>query len=330
MKNAGIEITKVAEKKTLKAGDKNRYTITIKNIGNQDALDVEVEDILIGTVKYIKDTLEITSNNSQNNTLDNIRAIKKTVEWRDYDIANKKSRFNLCIPVIKKEEIYTITYLVEQIDTEKDSITTNNVKAKGVNTRRAEPKDKIEVEVKGVVKEADSNKNKNNDGKNKNNTNGENNGNGKNNGKDNKEDKDLDKNKDKNNQKNKNTNENENHGNGRNNGEDSLNGKNNGRDKGRIGDTDLDREKNKYKNNQKEYDKDIDRDKNNGNRRNNIADDESRKNNNKERKENEILSKILPKAGKKEINIAIYITILVIIILLSSYINNKIRRTNKK
>ena len=233
----------------MKAGDKNRYTITIKNIGNQDALDVEVEDILRGTVKYLKDTLEITSNNSQNNTLDNIRAIKKNAEWRDYDIANKKSRFNLCIPVIKKEEIYTITYLVEQIETEKDSITTNNVKAKGVNTRRAEPKDKIEVEVKGVVKGADSNKNKNNDGKNKNNTNEENNG------KDNKEDKDLDKNKDKdkdkNNQKNKNTNENENHGNGRNNGEDSLNGKNNGRDKGRIGDTDLDREKNKYKNNQR-------------------------------------------------------------------------------
>ena len=240
----------------MKAGDKNRYTITIKNIGNQDALDVEVEDILIGTVKYIKDTLEITSNNSQNNTLDNIRAIKKTVEWRDYDIANKKSRFNLCIPVIKKEEIYTITYLVEQIDTEKDSITTNNVKAKGVNTRRVEPKDKIEVEVKGVIKGADSNKNKNNDGKNKNNTNEENNGNGKNNGKDNKEEKDLDKNKEKdkdkdnNNQKNKNKNtnenenENKNNGNGRNNGEDALNGKNNGRDKGRIGDTDLDREKN--------------------------------------------------------------------------------------
>ena len=50
----------------------------------------------------------------------------------------------------------------------------------------------------------------------------------------------------------------------------------------------------------------------------------------KRKKENEILSKILPKAGKKEINIAIYITILVIIILLSSYINNKIKRTNKK
>ena len=66
------------------------------------------------------------------------------------------------------------------------------------------------------------------------------------------------------------------------------------------------------------------------NRRNNIADDERGKNNNKERKENEILSKILPKAGKKEINIAIYITILVIIILLSSYINNKIKRTNRK
>ena len=152
IKNTDIEITKVAEKQEITAGSRNKYTVTIKNIGDYKARDVNVKDILKGNAKYIKDSINIVSSKEESNTIKNIEDIKKSIVWKDKN-NNNESSLNLTIPIIEKGEIYNVSYSVEYVDSEEESITTNTAIAKGTNTKEVKPKDTTNVKVTGVIKE---------------------------------------------------------------------------------------------------------------------------------------------------------------------------------
>ena len=152
IKNTDIEITKVAEKQEITAGSRNKYTVIIKNIGDYKARDVNVKDILKGNAKYIKDSINIVSSKEESNTIKNIEDIKKSIVWKDKN-NNNESSLSLTIPIIEKGEIYNISYNVEYVDSEEESITTNTAIAKGTNTKEVKPKDTTNVKVTGVIKE---------------------------------------------------------------------------------------------------------------------------------------------------------------------------------
>lgn len=151
IKNTDIEIAKNTEETELLAGNRNIYTITVKNKGQYNARDVAVTDILKGNAKYIEDTVTVESSKNTNNTESNINSIIQGIEWK-YRDSNNESKLGLTIPIIEPNEIYTITYIVEHIDSEEDSNTTNKALAKGSNTTEAKSND-VTVKVKGVIKE---------------------------------------------------------------------------------------------------------------------------------------------------------------------------------
>ena len=152
IKNTELEITKSAEKQEITAGSRNKYTITIKNIGDYKARDVNVKDILKGNAKYVKDSINIVSSKEESNTIKNIEDIKKSIVWKDKN-NNNESSLSLTIPIIEKGEIYNVSYNVEYVDSEEESITTNTAIAKGTNTKEVKPKDTTNVKVTGVIKE---------------------------------------------------------------------------------------------------------------------------------------------------------------------------------
>lgn len=151
IKNTDIEIAKNTEETELLAGNRNIYTITVKNKGQYNARDVAVTDILKGNAKYIEDTVTVESSKNTNNTESNINSIIQRIEWK-YRDSNNESKLGLTIPIIEPNEIYTITYIVEHIDSEEDSNTTNKALSKGSNTTEAKSND-VTVKVKGVIKE---------------------------------------------------------------------------------------------------------------------------------------------------------------------------------
>lgn len=151
IKNTDIEIAKNTEETELLAGNRNIYTITVKNKGQYNARDVAVTDILKGNAKYIEDTVTVESSKNTNNTESNINSIIQEIEWK-YRDSNNESKLGITIPIIEPNEIYTITYIVEHIDSEEDSNTTNKALAKGSNTTEAKSND-VTVKVKGVIKE---------------------------------------------------------------------------------------------------------------------------------------------------------------------------------
>ena len=151
IKNTDIEIAKNTEDTELLAGNRNIYTITVKNKGQYNARDVAVTDILKGNAKYIEDTVTVESSKNTNNTESNINSIIQGIEWK-YRDSNNESKLGLTIPIIEPNEIYTITYIVEHIDSEEDSNTTNKALSKGSNTTEAKSND-VTVKVKGVIKE---------------------------------------------------------------------------------------------------------------------------------------------------------------------------------
>lgn len=151
IKNTDIEIAKNTEETELLAGNRNIYTITVKNKGQYNARDVVVTDILKGNAKYIEDTVTVESSKNTNNTESNINSIIQGIEWK-YRDSNNESKLGITIPIIEPNEIYTITYVVEHIDSEEDSNTTNKALAKGSNTTEAKSND-VTVKVKGVIKE---------------------------------------------------------------------------------------------------------------------------------------------------------------------------------
>lgn len=132
IKNTELEITKSAEKQEITAGSRNKYTVTIKNIGNYRARDVICEDIVSGNAKYLKDTISYDKN------------YDLKVEW---DGKSPK----VIIPILKSKEEYMLTYYMEYLDSEQDYDVTNVVKIKGYNIKEKEAKEK--VLVKGVIKE---------------------------------------------------------------------------------------------------------------------------------------------------------------------------------
>lgn len=151
IKNTDIEIAKNTEDTELLAGNRNIYTITVKNKGQYNARDVAVTDILKGNAKYIEDTVTVESSKNTNNIESNINSIIQGIEWK-YRDSNNESKLGLTIPIIEPNEIYTITYIVEHIDSEEDSNTTNKALSKGSNTTEAKSND-VTVKVKGVIKE---------------------------------------------------------------------------------------------------------------------------------------------------------------------------------
>lgn len=151
IKNTDIEIAKNTEDTELLAGNRNIYTITVKNKGQYNARDVAVTDILKGNAKYIEDAVTVESSKNTNNTESNINSIIQGIEWK-YRDSNNESKLGITIPIIEPNEIYTITYIVEHIDSEEDSNTTNKALAKGSNTTEAKSND-VTVKVKGVIKE---------------------------------------------------------------------------------------------------------------------------------------------------------------------------------
>lgn len=132
IKDTELEITKSAEKQEITAGSRNKYTITIKNIGDYKARDVICEDIVSGNAKYLKDTISYDKN------------YDLKVEW---DGKSPK----VIIPILKSKEEYMLTYYMEYLDSEQDYDVTNVVKIKGYNIKEKEAKEK--VLVKGVIKE---------------------------------------------------------------------------------------------------------------------------------------------------------------------------------
>ena len=130
VKETKLEIEKTVEKKEVRAGEKNTYIITLKNIGKYDAKDVIIEDKLIGNAKYIENSVKIENN-------DNLEIEQ---------LGN--GRFK--IKVLPKEKSIIIRYEVEYLKQEEDSIVTNKVEAKGSNTDKVYPKEKEGVKVKVV------------------------------------------------------------------------------------------------------------------------------------------------------------------------------------
>jgi conserved repeat protein len=130
VKETKLEIEKTVEKKEVRAGEKNTYIITLKNIGKYDAKDVIIEDKLIGNAKYIENSVKIENN-------DNLEIEQ---------LGN--GRFK--IKVLPKEKSIIIRYEVEYLKQEEDSIVTNKVESKGSNTDKVYPKEKEGVKVKVV------------------------------------------------------------------------------------------------------------------------------------------------------------------------------------
>ena len=130
VKETKLEIEKTVEKKEVRAGEKNTYIITLKNIGKYDAKDVEIEDILEGNAKYVESSVKLEDNNN-------------------LDIKHLgNARFK--ISVLPKGAEVRVRYEVEYIKQEEDSVVTNKVKAKGSNTKEVMPKEKEGVRVKVI------------------------------------------------------------------------------------------------------------------------------------------------------------------------------------
>lgn len=124
VKETNIEVKKTVDKNIIEAGDKNKYKITVKNIGSYDARDITIEDILKGNAKYIKDTIKVSDKN-----------IKVEIQ--------KNIKFN--IPLLEKGKEIEITYDVEYGSSEKDNIVTNDVEVKGSNVKKNISTAKVEV-----------------------------------------------------------------------------------------------------------------------------------------------------------------------------------------
>ena len=124
VKETNIEVKKTVDKNIIEAGDKNKYKITVKNIGSYDARDITIEDILKGNAKYIKDSIKVSDKNIKVETQGNIK-------------------FN--IPLLEKGKEIEITYDVEYGSGEKDNIVTNDVEVKGSNVKKNTSTAKVEV-----------------------------------------------------------------------------------------------------------------------------------------------------------------------------------------
>ena len=124
VKETTIEVKKTVDKNIIEAGDKNKYKITVKNIGSYDARDITIEDILKGNAKYIKDTIKVSDKN-----------IKVEIQ--------KNIKFN--IPLLEKGKEIEITYDVEYGNGEKDNIVTNDVEVRGSNVKKNTSTAKVEV-----------------------------------------------------------------------------------------------------------------------------------------------------------------------------------------
>ena len=124
VKETNIEVKKIVDKNIIEAGDKNKYKITVKNIGSYDARDITIEDILKGNAKYIKDTIKVSDKNIRVEVQGNIK-------------------FN--IPLLEKGKEIEITYDVEYGSSEKDNIVTNDVEVKGSNVKKNTSTAKVEV-----------------------------------------------------------------------------------------------------------------------------------------------------------------------------------------
>ena len=124
VKETNIEVKKTVDKNIIEAGDKNKYKITVKNIGSYDARDITIEDILKGNAKYIKDTIKVSDKN-----------IKVEIQ--------KNIKFN--IPLLEKGKEIEITYDVEYGNGEKDNIVTNDVEVRGSNVKKNTSTAKVEV-----------------------------------------------------------------------------------------------------------------------------------------------------------------------------------------
>ena len=150
IKDTSLEISKKSDKKEVKAGDINTYTVTIKNTGSYDARDTVVEDVLYGDAKYIKDTIKVVD--KDNNIIDKS---KYSIEWIDKKTEKDENRFKIKFPVIEKGKDIIVTYNVQYADLEETQEIKNIIRAKGTNTNLAEPKEKDGVKVisKGVIKE---------------------------------------------------------------------------------------------------------------------------------------------------------------------------------
>ena len=150
IKDTSLEISKKSDKKEVKAGDINIYTVTVKNTGSYDARDTVVEDVLYGDAKYIKDTIKVID--KDNNIIDKS---KYTIEWIDKKTEKDENRFKIKFPIIEKGKDIIVTYNVQYADLEETQEIKNIIRAKGTNTNLAEPKEKDGVKVisKGVIKE---------------------------------------------------------------------------------------------------------------------------------------------------------------------------------
>ena len=150
IKDTSLEISKKSDKKEVKAGDINTYTVTVKNTGSYDARDTVVEDVLYGDAKYIKYTIKVID--KDNNIIDKS---KYTIEWIDKKTEKDENRFKIKFPIIEKGKDIIVTYNVQYADLEETQEIKNIIRAKGTNTNLAEPKEKDGVKVisKGVIKE---------------------------------------------------------------------------------------------------------------------------------------------------------------------------------
>ena len=124
VKETNVEVKKTVDKNIIEAGDKNKYKITVKNIGSYDVRDITIEDILKGNAKYIKDTIKVSDKNIKVEIKENIK-------------------FN--IPLLEKGKEIEITYDVEYGSSEKDNIVTNDVEVKGSNVKKNTSTAKVEV-----------------------------------------------------------------------------------------------------------------------------------------------------------------------------------------
>ena len=130
VKETELEIEKTVEKKEVRAGEKNTYIVTLRNIGKYDAKDIEIEDILEGNAKYVESSVKLEDNNN-------------------LDIKHLgNARFK--ISVLPKGAEVRVRYEVEYTKQEEDSTVTNKVKAKGSNTKEVMPKEKEGVRVKVI------------------------------------------------------------------------------------------------------------------------------------------------------------------------------------
>ena len=147
IKDTSLEISKKSDKKEVKAGDINTYTVTVKNTGSYDARDTVVEDVLYGDAK---DTIKVVD--KDNNIIDKS---KYSIEWIDKKTEKDENRFKIKFPIIEKGKDIIVTYNVQYADLEETQEIKNIIRAKGTNTNLAEPKEKDGVKVisKGVIKE---------------------------------------------------------------------------------------------------------------------------------------------------------------------------------